>query len=422
MPRHPGNWPYTKGIGIAYSGLVAKKPAKSRSKGADDSPLAAAAAEAARAASPQHPIPVPFTAILGQDRAIKVLGDAVRSERVHHAWIFHGPAGVGKFTTALAFAATILDPTAKVGKDGVPTVDDESEVQRLLRAGTHPDLHIITKELARYSEDAQVRDRKLITIPKDVIDTHLLEPAALAPAMPGGRASKVFIIDEAELLDRSPTNAPTQNAILKTLEEPPAGTVIILVTTNPDRLLTTIRSRSQQVAFVPLMEGPMRVWLDQAKKAIDPPIEEDDLGFLHSFAAGSPGEFQRAHAGGLANWSRTLEPMLAAADAGKYSVELGPTMAKLVDDWAAAVVEKDKQASKDAANRTGADLLFRVISERSRRQIRRTPTDAERSIRVIESVREAERAIDAGVNMNFAMEWLSSRVSGKPGAGLVAAN
>jgi hypothetical protein len=176
------------------------------------------------------------------------------------------------------------------------------------------------------------------------------------------------------------------------------------------------------VAFVPLMEGPMRVWLDQAKKAIDPPIEEDDLGFLHSFAAGSPGEFQRAHAGGLANWSRTLEPMLAAADAGKYSVELGPTMAKLVDDWAAAVVEKDKQASKDAANRTGADLLFRVISERSRRQIRRTPTDAERSIRVIESVREAERAIDAGVNMNFAMEWLSSRVSGKPGAGLVAAN
>jgi hypothetical protein len=166
----------------------------------------------------------------------------------------------------------------------------------------------------------------------------------------------------------------------------------------------------------------MRVWLDQAKKTIEPPIEEDDLGFLHSFAAGSPGEFQRAHAGGLANWSRTLEPMLAAADAGKYSVELGPTMAKLVDDWAAAVVEKDKQASKDAANRTGADLLFRVISERSRRQIRRTPTDAERSIRVIESVRDAERAIDAGVNMNFAMEWLSSRVSGKPGAGLVAAN
>lgn len=376
--------------------------------------MAAAAAEAARAAQPQHPIPVPFNAILGQDRAVKILGDAVRSQRVHHAWIFHGPAGVGKFTAALAFAAVILDDSATVGKDGVPTVNADSGVQRLLRAGTHPDLHIITKELARFSEDAQVRERKLLTIPKDVIDTHLLEPAALAPALPGGLASKVFIVDEAELLDRSPTNAPTQNAILKTLEEPPAGTVIILVTTNPDRLLTTIRSRSQQVAFVPLAEGPMRVWLDQAKKTIDPPIEEDDLGFLHSFAAGSPGEFLRAHAGGLANWSRTLEPMLASADAGKYSVELGPTMAKLVDDWAAAVVDKDKQASKDAANRTGADLLFRVIAERARRQVRRTPTDSERSIRVIESVREAERAVDAGVNMTFAMEWLSSRVSGRP--------
>lgn len=401
---------------------MAKKPAKSRAKGGDESSLATAAAEAARTASPQHPIPVPFTAILGQDRALKVLADAVRSQRVHHAWIFHGPAGVGKFTSALSFASVILDATTKVDKDGVPTLDEDSAVQRLLRAGTHPDLHIITKELARYSEDAQVRERKLLTIPKDVIDTHLLEPAALAPAMPGGLASKVFIVDEAELLDRSPTNAPTQNAILKTLEEPSAGTVIILVTTNPDRLLTTIRSRSQQVAFVPLMDGPMRVWLDQAKKTIEPPIEEDDLGFLHSFAAGSPGEFLRAHAGGLANWSRTLEPMLAAADAGKYSVELGPLMAKLVDDWAAAVVEKDKQASKDAANRTGADLLFRVIAERARRQVRRTPTDAERAIRVIESVREAERAVDAGVNMSFAMEWLSSRLSGKPGAALAASN
>jgi hypothetical protein len=67
-------------------------------------------------------------------------------------------------------------------------------------------------------------------------------------------------------------------------------------------------------------------------------------------------------------------------------------------------------------------MRFRVISERSRRQIRRTPTDAERAIRVIESVREAERAVDAGVNMNFAMEWLSSRVSGKPAAGLVSVN
>ncbi|MBX3381155.1 MAG: hypothetical protein KF805_13760 [Phycisphaeraceae bacterium] len=389
---------------------MAKKPSKPKPKTlADDKPAAAQA---------QHPVPVAFSEILGQDRALKVLTDTIRSGRVHHAWIFHGPSGVGKFTAALAFAALILDETTKV-KGDQPVVSADSRVKSLLAAGTHPDLHIITKELAAYSEIDSVRKSKQITIAKDVVDTHLIAPALLASSLPGGLASKVFIIDEAELLDRSPNNAPTQNAILKTLEEPPAGTVIILVTTNPDRLLTTIRSRSQQVAFAPLHDPAMREWLEAHKKTIDPPISADDLPILQSFAAGSPGELLLAHHGQLAEWSRTLEPMLAQCDMGKYSPGLGSTMAKLIDDWAGAVVDRDKLASKDAANRAGAELMFRMLSQRARNHLRRNPDSPERHLSAIANIREAERQLDSSVSAPFVMEWLSTRLCAAPDAMLV---
>ena len=377
---------------------MAKKPAKPKLKSlADEKP------EAPKA---QHPAPVSFSQILGQDRALKVLTDAIRSGRVHHAWIFHGPSGVGKFTTALAFAALILDETTKV-KNDQPVVSADSHIRPLLASGSHPDLHVITKELAVYSEIDSVRKSKQATIAKDVVETHLIAPALLASALPGGLASKVFIVDEAELLDRHASHAPTQAAILKTLEEPPPGTVIILVTTNPDRLLTTIRSRSQQVAFAPLHDPAMREWLEANKKTIEPPISADDLPILQSFASGSPGELLLAHTGNLAEWSRSLEPLLAVCDSGKYSPALGPTMAALIEDWAKAVVERDKQASKDAANRAGAELMFRMLSQRARNHLRRNPDSPERHLSAIASIREAERQLDASVAAPFVMEWLS---------------
>ena len=57
------------------------------------------------------PAPAPLSAVIGQQRAVARLEEAMASGRLHHAWIFHGPEGVGKFTTALAWAALLLDPT-----------------------------------------------------------------------------------------------------------------------------------------------------------------------------------------------------------------------------------------------------------------------------------------------------------------------
>jgi DNA polymerase-3 subunit delta' len=363
-----------------------------------------------------HAAPVALSSILGQPHALDILRKSLLADRVHHAWIFHGPRGVGKFTAALAFAALLLDPTTAPGLTGDLAPDPESRVARLLAAGTHPDLHVITKELARYSDDAQVRDKKLITIPKEVVEEYLVVPAKLAPNLPSdARVAKVFIVDEAELMDRSLSHAPTQNSILKTLEEPDGKTVIILVTSSPDRLLTTIRSRSQQVRFGPLDATSMKQWvLKQDTSTWN--ADRDHLAWLIDQAEGSPGELLSALSMGLYAWYQTLTPMLRDAARGKYTLAMGPTFKSLIAEYAEAVEKADKTASKDAANRAAAARIFRMISRFYRDQLRSgLPRNVDASYhdaacRAIDAVRQAERLIDAQVNLEFVGEWLSAEL------------
>lgn len=353
--------------------------------------------------------------LVGQERAVRLLRGAITSRRVHHAWIFGGPQGVGKRTAAIAFAGALLDPSTGAGLFGASAddadPDPESPVQRLIAAGTHPDLHVITKELAAYSSDKRTRDAKQITIPKQVIDDHLLGPIARAATLaPGGAACKVFIVDEAELLDRSRTHAPVQNAILKTLEEPPPGSVIILVTAQEDALLPTIRSRCQRVQFALLDDASMSRWLDQSDLEVAP----TERAALLEFAAGSPGRAVLGSTTGLYRWINELAPLLDKAGAGRFSPELGPLMAKLVEDWAQAWVKQSPQASKEAANLAGARHLLSIIAERARRSLRDSAGDesaSERCMALLDAVADAERFVGAHVTLAMAFEDLSVRLS-----------
>ena len=363
-----------------------------------------------------YPPPVPLGAIMGQDHAVSILRRAVTSDRVHHAWIFHGPRGVGKFTAALAFAALILDPTSTPGLTGEIEPDPEGRVAKLLAAGTHPDLHVITKELARYHEDRDVREKKLITIPKEVVIEHLIVPATKAPNVQNdAKVSKVFIVDEAELMDRSLSNAPVQNSILKTLEEPDGKTVIILVTSSPDRLLTTIRSRSQQVRFGRLDATTMKQWVGKQDMSAWG-IDRDELAWLIDHAEGSPGEMLSAREMGLYSWYQALSPMLREAARGKYSIGFGATFKKLIAEYADGVVKDDASESKVVANREAASGVFRILSRFYRDQLRSSlPRSVDSSFhdmpcRAIDAIRQAERLVDAQVNLEFIGEWLSGEL------------
>ncbi len=356
--------------------------------------------------------PIGLDQIIGQDQSIEVLQRSMASGRLHHAWIFHGPEGVGKFTSALAWAAVLLDPTSSPGLDGRILPESSSEVQQLLKAGTHPDLHVVRKELARYSEEKRVRDQKLATIPKAIVQEHLIEPAGRAAMMSSGSmASKVFIVDEAELLDRSLSNAPVQNAILKTLEEPSPGTVIILVTSSEDRLLPTIRSRCQRVGFHPVDDDAMRRWVSGSGVEASP----EDHQWLMRYADGSPGRYLRAFEGGFARWHMQIDPLCAQCDRGVHPVGLGSLMSDLVDAWAQGWVKQGEKIrenrSKDAANRAGARLMFAVIAERYRPGLANTST-MDQSLRAIDAIERAKNEMNTNVQIRFVMDHLAAGLSG----------
>ncbi|MCC5823118.1 MAG: AAA family ATPase [Phycisphaerales bacterium] len=360
------------------------------------------------------PTPKPLASVIGQDRAVARLAEAMASGRLHHAWIFHGPEGVGKFTTALAWAATLLDPTTAKDGSGRYAPDPDSPTQALLGSGTHPDLHVIVKELARFSSEASVRNSKLTTIAKDVVDTHLIRPASLAAVMrTGSMAGKVFIVDEAELMDRHASNATTQNAILKTLEEPAPGTVIILVTSSEDRLLPTIRSRCQRIAFAPLPDEAMRVWLARADLGVTG--EERDW-FLRA-ADGSPGRLLAMHESGVYQWHRAITPHLDEAERGVHPVELGAIMGSLIDDWAKEWVKqgdpRGENRSKDAANRLGARRMLALVGDRARAGLA-DPRRRAWSLGAVEAVGQAQRYLDSSVNMKLVFEHLAAAISARP--------
>ncbi|MEO2168304.1 MAG: DNA polymerase III subunit delta' [bacterium] len=170
--------------------------------------------------------------ILGQDRAREHLLGALRRDRLAHALIFSGPGGVGKRTMALALARALFCTTAP--GEGCDFCED----CHLVEAGTHPDLQIEDMDRAR--------EERATTRQLSITQMRRLRSSLSLRGIRSRR--KVAIVEPAEKL-----TANAQNALLKTLEEPPAACTIVLVTTNADALLSTIRSRCQRVLFAPLL-------------------------------------------------------------------------------------------------------------------------------------------------------------------------
>lgn len=164
-----------------------------------------------------------LSVIRGQEAVVRALGQAIRQEKVHHAYLFAGPAGVGKATTAVALAQALAcsgSPGQGCGTCGV--------CDRLAR-NVHPDLLWVQAETKQIKIE-QIRG---------------LEERMGQGAHEAGRL--LIVIDEAERL-----NPNAANALLKNLEEPRSGVHFVLVSAAPHRLPVTVRSRCQRLRFGPL--------------------------------------------------------------------------------------------------------------------------------------------------------------------------
>ncbi len=190
-----------------------------------------------------------------QPRAQRLIQRALSGGRIPHAYVFHGPNGVGKETFARGLAALLMcaKPASRRAPDLPEFAGGRGHVRdacgtcdqcRLVAAGTHPDLHLIYRQLKDFHPDSLVRDRVGRDIGVEVVREFVLGPVAARPTM---ATVKVFIIREADRI-----TPQAQNALLKTLEEPPPGTFLILLAASLERLLPTTCSRCQVIPFAAL--------------------------------------------------------------------------------------------------------------------------------------------------------------------------
>jgi DNA polymerase-3 subunit delta' len=188
--------------------------------------------------------------VMAQPTAIGTLERALASRRVHHAYLFEGPAGVGKELAAFGLAQALVCASPAGVNDGVACGECSACTRAVPREETrrpvHPDIVVLERGLY---DPAMIGRRSPETQDISIDQVRTLVLARAAFSSHEGRA-KVFIVRRAEEL-----SIAAANALLKTLEEPGRGTHFILLTSEADTLLPTIRSRTQRVRFAALPDA-----------------------------------------------------------------------------------------------------------------------------------------------------------------------
>ena len=197
-----------------------------------------------------------FKEIVGHERQINILKKSIDSDKVSHSYLFEGSQGLGKRKVAQAFSKALL-----CKNNGEKPCNECSSCIKF-DTGNHPDFKMLSPIKALISK-------------KEIED--LIRSTSI---LPFESHRKVYIIDEAQNIILN-----SQNTLLKTLEEPPDYIVIIIITSNVNRLIPTIISRCQNIKFNLIEEGKI---IDLLKKEYK--IGEDRAKIIGSFANGSIGK------------------------------------------------------------------------------------------------------------------------------------
>ena len=198
-----------------------------------------------------------FDELVGQEHIVRILTNALTTKQLAHAYLFVGPRGTGKTTTA-----RILSKALNCGKESSPNFSLDDPICQEIEQGNCLDVIEIDAASNRSIEDAK-KIREECQFP------------------PVNCRYKIFIIDEAHQLTKD-----AFNTLLKTLEEPPAWVKFILATTEADKVLPTITSRCQRLEFHPIAEEVIAAQLARIVKADGVPAEPAALNAIARIANG----------------------------------------------------------------------------------------------------------------------------------------
>lgn len=234
-----------------------------------------------------------FRDLIGQRDARAGLQGALRSGKIAHAYLFVGPEGVGRRAAALAFAQALLC------ESGGDDADGSCAACRKVAAGAHPDLRFVVPG-GRTESGAE---RRAVGI-EQIRD---LKREASYP--PYEARWKIFIVEDAEAM-----RAEAANSLLKVLEEPPAQTVIVMISESASALLPTIVSRSQIVRFTFVPAAEIAAALTERAG-----LPADQAPFFGALAAGRPGLALResAEAQAALDFRQEVVRALGAAAGGR---------------------------------------------------------------------------------------------------------
>ena len=339
------------------------------------------------------PTLMPFRDVVGHRRLLSLLARSVVKETLPPSLIFAGPDGVGKRLCATALAQ-VVNCLAAVRSDASEIVFDAcgkcSACRRIVRA-IHPDVHVIVPGESGTIKVEQIRE---------VIEYTMYRPFE-------GRR-RVTIIDQADAMQ-----APAQNALLKTLEEPPSTSMFILVTARPDALLPTVRSRCSLLRFARLSAGDVAAVLEG----------DHEYGKREALAAAAAadGSVRRAldiEAGDLAD-ARQAASELLLASRGRADPRVRLERARdLLKGGGTPAAERDHlgvqlqalaSLVRDVGVMTaGADAgLLANVDLRDDINILAKSYDNERAIAVFTAVEEAQDALERNVGPKVVADWLS---------------
>ncbi|MDB4103178.1 DNA polymerase III subunit gamma/tau, partial [Acidimicrobiales bacterium] len=260
-------------------------------------------------------------AFFGQDHVVAALRNAIEGDRVGHAYLFSGPRGTGK-TTSARILAKALNCTDLQG--GEPC--NECDSCLAFQAGGSYDLH----ELDAASNNGVDAMRDLI--------------GKVALGSPG--RTKVYILDEVHML-----SSGAENALLKTLEEPPPHVVFVLCTTEPNKVVPTIRSRTQHLEFSLLSASQVGDLIDHVVGDAGIEITPEDRQYVI-----------RAGGGSARDTLSALDQVVAAGGAPQGGEHLEALFQSLIDRDAAqalTAIDGALQAGRDAAS-IGTSLLHEL--------------------------------------------------------------